>query len=140
MFNDMSYGVTPDQLIKAMKGEADAQAYYRRLVTMTHNPKEEEIIRKIFEDEIKHFNTFQMIFRMITGYDCVLPTITTPVISSYFEGVGKAIMDELQTYEYYRDIYLNSANNSIMNAFFQAFTDENEHAAYLNYILTTNKR
>ncbi len=57
----MSIGVTPQQLMEAMTGEAQARQYYERLITMAPNPKEADII--------KHFLRMKRnIFKVLVCY------------------------------------------------------------------------
>lgn len=139
MYGYMTYNVTPAQLLKAMTGEAEARKYYKRLISMAPDEKEADIIDHFYEDETKHFSKFRMLFEMTTGKEPELTNINSPDFDSYVEGIEKAILDELEAYEFYRYIYLSSNNPIVMEIFFEAFTDENEHAAHLNYLYTKNK-
>ncbi|HYF75423.1 MAG TPA: ferritin-like domain-containing protein [Candidatus Nitrosocosmicus sp.] len=139
MYSYMTYNVTPAQLIKAMKGEAEARKYYKRLMGMAPNEKEEDIIEHFYEDETKHLSKFRMLFEMITGKEPELGNVKPPEFDGYLEGVEQALLDELEAYEFYRDIYLSSNNPIVRDTFFEALTDENEHAAHLNYLYTKNK-
>ena len=139
MYSYMPYNVTPAQLMKAMKGEAEARKYYKRLIGMAPNEKEADIIERIYEDEKKHLTKFKMLFKMIANKEPELTNVKSPDFDSYLEGVENAILDELEAYEFYRDIYLFSNNPVVKEIFFEAFTDENEHAAHLNYLYTKNK-
>lgn len=140
MYGNMSYGVTPEQLIKAMKGEAEARLFYERLISMAPNLQEAEIIRHFLDDEINHYRNFRMLYRRVTGTEPVLPPLVPPLFPNYVSGIEEAILDELEAYEFYRDLYLGSCNPMVRNIFFEALTDENEHAAHLNYLYTKNTR
>lgn len=139
MYSYISFGVTPEQLIKAMKGEAEARLYYQKLMKMAPNEQEADIISNFFKDETKHFSKFRMLYIMLTGTEPELPPLTAPTFKTYLEGIELAILDELAAYDYYRDIYLGSYNLRVRDIFFEALTDENEHAAHLNYLFTKNK-
>lgn len=139
MYSYMTYNVTPAQLVKAMKNEAEAIKYYKKLMGMAPNEKEEELIEHFYEDETKHLSKFRMLFEMITGKEPELGSLKPPDFESYLEGVEKAILDELKAYEFYRDIYISGNNPIVKDIFFEAMTDENEHAACLNYLYTKNK-
>lgn len=133
-----SFGVTPGQLFKGMKGEAEARRFYRKLIDLAPNEKEADIINHFFEDEAKHYSKFKMLYEMLTGKVPELPKPEAPDFSTYVEGVEQAILDELEAYEFYRDIYLSTSNMMVRDIFFEALTDENEHAAHLNYLYTKN--
>lgn len=139
MYGYMTYNITPAQLLKAMKGEAEARKYYRRLMDEAPNEREADMIEHFFEDETKHFSKFRMLYEMITGKEPELANLESPDIDGYLEGIEQAILDELEAYEFYRDIYLSNNNPIVRDIFLEAFTDENEHAAHLNYLYTKNK-
>lgn len=139
MYGYMSYNVTPAQLLKAMNGEASARKYYKKLAGMAPDEKEADIIEHFYEEETKHLSKFRMLFEMTTGKEPELTGVKQPSFDNYLEGIEQAILDELEAYEFYRDIYLSSNNPMVREIFFEAFTDENEHAAHLNYLYTKNK-
>jgi rubrerythrin len=138
MYGYMTYNVTPAQLLKAMRGEAEARKYYKKLIGMAPNEKEADIIEHFYEDETKHLSKFRMLFEMITGNEPEISNAKSPDFDSYIKGIEQAIFDELEAYEFYRDIYLSSKNQLVRDIFFEALTDENEHAAHLNYLYTKN--
>lgn len=139
MYSYMNYNVTPAQLMKAMRGEAEARKYYKKLMGMATDEKEADIIEHLYEEETKHLSKFRMLFEMITGKEPEVSSVKSPDFDSYQDGVEQAILDELDAYEFYRDIYLAGNNPIVRDIFFEALTDENEHAAHLNYIYTKNK-
>jgi len=139
MYGYMTYNVTPAQLLKAIQGEAEARKYYKQLISIAPDEKEADIIEHLYEDETKHLSKFRMIFEMTTGKEPDIKSVKTLDFDNYIEGIEQAILDELEAYEFYRDIYLSSNNPIVKEIFFEAFTDENEHAAYLNYLYTRNK-
>lgn len=135
----INVGVTPKQLTEAMKGESEARLYYERLIRMAPNKEEAEIISNILEDELKHFKNFKELYKKLTGCEPVLLQLKCPTFTNYIEGIEKAILDELEAYDFYRDIYLSTRDPYVRDIFFEALTDENEHAAHLNYLFTKNK-
>ncbi|HWI54723.1 MAG TPA: ferritin-like domain-containing protein [Desulfobacteria bacterium] len=139
MYNFNSIGVTPEQLITAMKGELGARIYYQKLAAMAPGPKEADIIMHFFEDETKHYRNFRMLYINLTGHEPIIPALENPSFTTYQEGVDQAILDELEAYDFYRDIYLSSNHPVVKNIFFEALTDESEHAAHLNYLFTKSK-
>lgn len=129
----------PQKLLKAMQGERDARLYYQQLLNMTPSDEDREIISHFFEDEGKHYANFSRLYMQLTGRQPVLPPPQAPHIPSYIEGVKQSIFDETDAYEFYRDTYLCTNNPIAKEIFFEAMTDENEHAIRLNYLYTKNK-
>ncbi|MDD4504022.1 MAG: ferritin-like domain-containing protein, partial [Clostridiaceae bacterium] len=78
MYSYMAYNVTPAQLLKAMKGEAEARKYYKLLISMAPNEKEADIIEHFYEDETKHLSKFRMLFEMTTGKEPELTNVKSP--------------------------------------------------------------
>lgn len=139
MYGYMTYNITPAQLLKAMKDESEARKYYNKLMDMAPDESEAEIIEHFFEDETKHLSKFRMLYEMTTGKEPELESLKSPDFNNYVEGIEQAIHDELKAYVFYRDIYLSNNNPIIRDIFLEAFTDENEHAAHLNYLYTKNR-
>src|SRR5690242_6481033 len=127
--------LTPENLLKAIQSEYEAIEYYRKLHQMTPDHQNAELIHGIYNDEVKHYTNFSHLYFQMTNNK---PTVRDVVISipNFVEGVKKAILDELTAYEFYRDIYLGARNDTIRNTFFEAFTDENEHASKFNFMYT----
>lgn len=134
MCNDLE-----QRLIEALKGEQDARKFYQKLITMATDQEDKNIISKIYNDEGEHFNNFRRLYNKLTGRNPMLPAPETPNIPNYLAGIRKAIMDETDTYAFYKDTYLCSNNPIAKEIFFDAFTDENEHAVRFNYLFTKNK-
>ncbi len=128
--------LTNGEMIKAMTGEQDAISYYQQLMSMTLDNKNREIISEIRNDEIGHFKDLMDLYHRLYSKTPELPPVKKPIIPSFEEGLQDAITDELNAYEFYRNIYLNNASPMIRSLFFKAFTDENEHASKLIFILT----
>lgn len=127
------------RLIEALKGEQDAQEFYKRLLTMAKDSEDKNIISKIYGDEGEHFNNFSKLYKQITGRNPMLPPPQKPNIHDYLTGIRKAIMDETDTYAFYKDTFMCTNNAAAKEIFLDAFTDENEHAIRFNYLFTKNK-
>lgn len=129
----------PERLIKAMTGEQNARRYYQQLMSMAPSEEDKAVIAQIYDDEGKHFENFNTLYKNITGQQPALPPPEVPNIPTYLQGVEKAIFDETDAYEFYRDTYMCTINPIAKEIFFEAFTDENEHAIRLTYLYSKNK-
>lgn len=132
--------VTPEEVVKAMQGEAEAGLFYERLMRMAPTREEADIIKQIRADEVKHYEAFEELYRRMTGRNPRVPEPAMPNFRTYMEGVELAFIDELEAYDYYRDLYLSTQNPRIRDIFLDAFTDENEHAQYLHWIYSMHHR
>lgn len=129
----------PQRLLKALKGEQDARAFYGSLAAMAQDEMDKRVISQIANDEKKHFNNFARLYMDLTGRRPNLPPPEKPNIPNYLAGIEKAIFDETDAYEFYRDTILCTNNPIAKQIFFEAMTDENEHAVRLNFLYSKNK-
>ena len=76
----------------------------------------------------------QDLYRSLTGR--TFEAQVQPVeFASLAEGLKRAMDDEYEAMEEYRDVYLSTGNARIRNLFFELMTDELEHATRFNYAL-----
>ncbi len=134
-----SYVLTPELLTTTMIGEQDAIDYYEKLAQMAPNENFARVIMGFREDEMKHLGNSKALFKRLSGQSPELPPVKQPRIRSFQEGLEQAIFDELGAYEAYRNIYLDNDQPIIRNIFFENLTDEMEHAAKINFMLTALK-
>ena len=139
MINPNQNKLSLESLLKAIKDEQDAIMFYKILITIVPDKQDENLIRDIHNDEVKHFTQLFNLYKQMTGQNPQIPLPKQPRIPSYIDGVKKAILDELDAFEFYRDIYITNTSPEIRNIFFEALTDENEHAAKFNYMYTKSK-
>ncbi|TLS38356.1 ferritin-like domain-containing protein [Pseudalkalibacillus caeni] len=111
----------------AIKGEATAIEFYKRLAKAAPDKEQKEDVLHALEDEKKHFEAFTQLYIQLTG---IKPeySIEKVMFNSYKEGLERAYKMELEAYEEYRDSYLLTRDQTIRDVFFLAMTDEIEHA------------
>lgn len=126
--------VTPELLKRAMQGEQDTIEFYKRLSEMTDDRENKEIIGRIIADERRHFDGLQALFRQLYRRNPPPISSAEPKIKSFRQGSRTAVLEELDTYEFYRNIYLGNYSSIIKNFSFEAMTDECGHAVRFNYI------
>ncbi len=129
-----NFRLTPDLLMQAMNGENHGIAYYTALAELAPDDHAKDMILHFRDDEEKHLNAFEMLFTRMTGRRPNLPAPEKPEISSFEEGLGQAFSDEMGAYELYRNIILANPTPFVREIFFEAMTDENEHAIKNNYL------
>lgn len=134
--NTNNYKMNPEILIDAMQGERNTIYFYEKLSEMTNDIENIEIIEHAHDDEVKHFKMFANLYKKLYCKEIPCFSPNNVNIVSFTTGVKQSIIDELDAYEMYRNIYLYNFNPFIRNIFFEALTDENEHAAKFNYIFT----
>jgi rubrerythrin len=126
-----------NDIAKAINGQYSAVACYERLAQLAPN---EDIRKKIFEirqDEIKHFQVFSQIFTAMTGKQ-PMPQIVEGCPSNYRAGLHFAFKDEQETVDFYLDIAEKANNPQIKEHFRRASADEQNHAVWFLYFLTSS--
>jgi rubrerythrin len=125
-----------EQLLKAIEGEQNAIAGYEHMKTLTDDKGHLETVNGIIRDEHKHLKSFEELYRRKFGNGLMSPRMMSPSAHIFTDSVKSAFEDELESYEFYRDVYLDNSGEQLRAPFFEAMTDENEHAIRLNMMLT----
>lgn len=122
------------QLEKFIQDQATAAAFYQDLMDQTKPEEIKDYIRHAMEDEQKHYRMLQGLYRDLTGrtYTAEPAKVEYPTLAA---GLKKAMDDEYEASEEYRDTYLKYDDRRIRNLFFELLNDELEHATRFNYAL-----
>lgn len=123
---------------KALKDQATATVFYGELAERAQKEEAGETvvdyIRHAQEDEGKHFRMLKEFYKELAGTDYEVKPGKVEY-NTLAEGLLKAMNDEYEAMEFYREIYLSTTNNRIRDLFFELMTDELEHATRFNYTL-----
>ncbi|MDR0293100.1 MAG: ferritin-like domain-containing protein [Oscillospiraceae bacterium] len=130
--NGMNYRLTPELLMKAIEGEQNAIAGYEHMKQMTPDRKNLETLEHIIGDGQKHLDVFTEMYKRRFGELSGLPGPAGPAACNFTDCVARAADKELETYELYRNIYMNNGGEQIRMPFFEAMTDKSGHAVRLN--------
>ncbi|MCL1806294.1 MAG: ferritin-like domain-containing protein [Oscillospiraceae bacterium] len=128
----MSHRLTQELLLKAIEGEQNAIAGYEHMKSMAGQPEIIETLNRIILDEHKHLKSFEELFRRKFGKLTESPPMKQTCGPEFTDCIAQAVNDELESYEFYRDIVRDNSGEQIRVPFFDAMTDENEHAIRLN--------
>lgn len=117
-----------------MRDEASAAVFYAQLADQVQDAAVRDYIRHAMEDEQKHYRMLGDLYRQLTGrtYEA---RPEPPAVPDLLTGLKRAMDDEYEAMEQYRDVYLKSRDQNIRNLFFELMTDELEHATRFNYAL-----
>lgn len=131
MFKDYNQFII--DLEMAINDEAEAAAFYTRLMEIAPCEEAREFIRHARDDEREHFRMFSDLFTALTGRQ---PLVRQPVVNTpeFCEGVKEALKGELEAAHLYRDMYLSTSSSHIRDILFEAMTDEMEHATRFNFV------
>ncbi|WP_220464450.1 ferritin family protein [Paraliobacillus salinarum] len=124
---------------KAINGEYSAIICYKKLANLSPLQDERKRILDIREDEKRHFNEFNSIYKKITGKQATYEFIDN-CQSTFKEGVIAAFKDEQETVDFYLNIADMTEDVDIKQAFQRAAADEQKHAVwFLSFLNNSNQ-
>lgn len=112
---------------RAIEDEANAADFYRHLLKDAPNKLHCQFIEHAYEDELEHLQIFTKLYIYYTDCEpkyCVKQTC----YPCYKEGLMMALIGELNAVEFYRNVQLSTMDQVIIDTFFLAMVDEQEHA------------
>lgn len=118
----------------AIRGEAEAIAYYTALLKIAPNPLAERNIEHILNDEKEHFQMFTELNYRLTGRKINVPIPQPPNLTNYPDALIQAFEDELEAVALYKAMYLNALTLPIRDTMFYIMMDEMEHADRLSLL------
>jgi rubrerythrin len=134
----MNSNVFIRKLEKAISDEWTAYYFYRELKSRTNNPLYVEFIEHAKKDEKEHYEMFQYLHYLLTGeyYEHKKEKVE---FATFKEGVLKALKDELEAAEFYRDMLFELPSQQAYQPLFIAMTDEMEHSTRFSTIYNSLK-
>jgi rubrerythrin len=123
---------------KAINGEFSAIACYKELARMAPTEEERNQILEIRKDEKRHFETFSMIYTNLTGRQ-PSPQMTEKCANTYTTGLIASFKDEQETVDFYLDLADKTQDIFIKETFRRAAADEQNHAVWFHFFLTSQK-
>jgi rubrerythrin len=128
-------------LIKeAVQGERNDELFYDEIIKLASNAEQASIITSIRDDERGHNFMFRGMFKEITGQDITgISSEQYQRISSYEEGLEKALQGELAAVEKYRKIWFGLPVGIYRDTVYGIILDELKHASKYNYLLTLDR-
>ena len=102
---------------KAIVAEATAADFYCRLLKEAPNKLHREFITHAYDDEVEHLQIFTKLYCYYTD---ILPQYHFDPVCypCYKEGLLKALVDELEAVEFYRDVQLSTTDQLIIDTFY----------------------
>lgn len=125
-------------LVKAINGEYSAIICYEQLARLAPTEEARKQILEIREDEIRHFQVFCHIYQMLTGRQHT-PQMTEQCKDNFIDGVQASFKDEQETTDFYLSMADNTRDPYIQEQFRRAAADEQNHAVWFLYFLTSNR-
>lgn len=124
------------ELIKdAIKDEMIDNKYYSDLANTVKDIDDKKILEQMSLDEKKHLEMFNDIYKKLTDKTYIPDNVDyKKVLSELTENLTKSIAGELGGVEAYRPILFALENPQLKNYLTEIITDEQNHAARLNYM------
>lgn len=123
-----------ESYIEAELGDSEL---YKELATIAHSKEHRKLLYEFSEDEKRHAEEFQKIYRSMTGRD-FNPEISKPDISGdFYDILRDRVLDESGDFRKYGEQYISTFNPRLKRAYYLARTDEAVHAFRLLYMLNT---
>jgi rubrerythrin len=116
-----------EKLKHAIQNEYADYHYYVDMYNLTDDPYWKGFIEHVFEDEKSHYEMFQQLYYMMTGTFVQNPKKPLPCYNLK-ECVQRALVDELEAVETYKEMLLTVPFQKAYNPVFIAMHDEMEHA------------
>ena len=125
-------------ILKAIEDEATTAEFYRKLLKDAPNKLHCDFIEHAYKDELEHLQVFSKLYCYYTD---TTPQyhIRTICYPCYKEGLMMALIDELETIEFYRNVQLSTMDQVIIDTFYMVMVDELEHATMFSTLFNTCK-
>jgi rubrerythrin len=124
---------------EAVQGERNDELFYDELIRLAPSREQADIIVNIRNDERGHNKMFREMYKSLTGQE-ITAEGSEPYqpISSYREGLQRALQGELGAVEKYRNIWFGLPSGIYKDTVFGIILDELKHAAKYNNLITIN--
>jgi rubrerythrin len=121
---------------KAIEGEEAAAEFYSRLLKEAPNKLHKDFIEHVYNDELEHKQIFSKLYCYYT--DSLPPLHFDPIpYPCYKEGLLAALIAELETVKFYKNVQLSTTDQLIRDTFYLAMVDEQEHATIFSTLFST---
>ena len=126
-------------IMEALADETSDRNFYQYLMQIAPDNEQQNIIKLIRDDEIKHFKMFRMIYQEIA---CESPLVNQKKDfkepASYCAAIQQAIFGELNAVELYRQIMFGMCCQRHRDMLFEIITDEIKHSGKWNFLYSKN--
>ncbi len=129
------------ELIKdAIDDELKVGDFYSALSASVRDIDDSKMLGEICLDERKHMKMLEDVYNKLAEEDYMPKTSDEPALADdYIKNIESAISGEIKSAEGYRPLLFALENQQLKNYITEIMTDEQNHAAKLNYIYSKNK-
>ncbi|XZF76287.1 ferritin-like domain-containing protein [Bacillus sp. AL-1R] len=123
---------------KAINLKYNAINCYAELVSQAPNDATKKVINEIREDDVRHYQAFQQIYRILTGRTYT-GSITQVCAKTFKQGIEGSFIGEQYDSRFYLKIADSTTNQTIKNVFYRAAIEDGIHANWFLYYMIKNK-
>ncbi|OXM85609.1 ferritin-like domain-containing protein [Paenibacillus rigui] len=138
------WSTSPQQALNLMKeavqGERNDELFYDELIKLAPNQEQASMIASIRDDERGHNQMYRAMYRELTGQEITgISSEQYQRVTSYTEGLQRALLGELGAVEKYRLIWFGLPAGIYRDTVYGIILDELKHASKYNYLFTLNR-
>ncbi len=126
-------------ILSAIEQENYDMMYYNQLLNYTTDEEEKEVLRRIYLDDIKHFNLLKELYKCLTDEPISFDYDEIEIGDNITKEFKNSFEQKLENVELYRNILKSFLDTCIRDMLFEIITDEQMHAQKLNN-LYNNRR
>lgn len=119
----------------AIQDERSAIIFYTELYKIAPTEIARYAVKTALEDEIIHDKKLTKLYKHLTG---TKPNVKVEpaTFNHFYEGLQKAFLDEVEAFEFYKEMYLSVFCPTIRDLLYSIQHDEMEHATLFNWVHT----
>lgn len=125
-------------LKEAIADERSAIDLYTRLHEIAPTETARYAVKVALDDEIMHDRKLTKLYVRLTGRE---PDVHVKRVEfhHFYDGLHKAFLDEVEAFEFYKEMYLSTYDLTIRDILYSIQHDEIEHATLFNWVHTEIK-
>ena len=122
----------------ALVDEKSAALFYEELYNIAPTETAKYSLKIAMEDERNHYKQLKKLYIQLTGRK---PKIKAVPIEyhHFYDGLKKAFLDQVEAYEFYKEMYLSTDCPTVRDILYSIQHDEMEHATLFNWVHTEIK-
>lgn len=124
-----------NNLKTAINDEKSAIKFYGKLLDLAPTEIAKKSIEIALNDEKEHYKKLMGLYKFLTG-KYYTPEEKNTEFSHFYDGLQKAFLDEVEAFEFYKEMYLSTNCQSIRDILYSIQHDEIEHATLFNWVFT----
>lgn len=136
LLGEHSFEEIVKQIHKSIVDEATAADFYSRLLKESPDALHRDFVQHAHDDELEHLEAFTKLYTHFTGKKPQYK-IKPVKYSNYKAGILRALKDELEAAEFYRDMQLSCTDPLVRDTFYFAMVDELEHSTQFGVLYNT---